>query len=473
MIRCIALPLVFFGLLTPPATTADNGALAALDRDLQALRQELDIPALAVVVVDGQRVLLSKTYGVAARKSGKPFDEQHYFRVGSITKTFTALAALRLVQDDRLTLDGKLYQIAPGLPFENPWREQHPVTVAQLMEHTAGFNDLTIREFDFNRPLPTRAALELSPGSRRVRWPPGLHHSYSNIGPGLLAAAIEQLAGPPFHAVLHEAVLEPLGMQSATLLPTERVLARLVTGYDSDGTTPIPYWHMTYPAFGALNLQPGDMAPFLQLFLNRGRHGDRRFLSEGMIDRMETPRTTLAARAGLRFGYGLGLYAFLHDSHVFYGHGGDADGYLSRFGYQKEAGLAYFVGINVFRGNDLRQVRRRVERYIVAGLPAPRPPMAAAGQAVLESCTGAYETVTWRFPNAPAAAVSPERIVVLRRGDRLFLSGRGKPERRLIPVAERLFRFPGQPVATLACIEYDGARYLQMDGGNFRRVPPP
>ncbi|MDZ7768792.1 MAG: hypothetical protein U5K38_06830 [Woeseiaceae bacterium] len=86
------------------------------------------------------------------------------------------------------------------------------------------------------------------------------------------------------------------------------------------------------------------MASLLQMFLNRGHHGGDAFLAPALIERMEAPQTTLAAGAGLRFGYGLSLVSFLHDGHVFHGHGGDADGYLSRFAYQKQAGLAYFVG---------------------------------------------------------------------------------------------------------------------------------
>ncbi|MEQ8663118.1 MAG: serine hydrolase domain-containing protein [Gammaproteobacteria bacterium] len=459
--------------LSVPGAHADAVALAALDRDLAALRERLDIPALAVLLVDRERVLLARTYGMADRAARVPFGPRHYFRVGSITKTFTALATLRLVREGHLALDDRLRDIVPTLAIDNPWQATHPVTIAHLLEHTAGLNDLTRREFDFNEPLTTAAAFAASPGSRRVRWPPGLHHAYSNNSPGLLTAAIEHVTGMRYADYLQRAVLEPLGMHSATVLATPQVLADLVTGHDSDGTTPIPYWHMTYPAFGALNLRPADMAPFLQLFLNRGRHAGAVFLDAPLIERMETPRTTLAARAGLRFGYGLGLYTFLHDDHVFFGHGGDADGYLSRFAYQPQAGLAYYVGINVFRSADLRRVRRRVEAFIVARLPPAAPATATVPAAILGAYAGDYAAVTWRFPDAPAAAATPRRLSIVFDDARLLLRRAGQPDRVLVPVTRRQFRFAHEPVATLAFIEHDARLYLQMDDGNYARTAAP
>lgn len=465
-----ALALLLMAALTSPEASADPDCLAALDRDMDALRVELDIPALALVLVDRDRVLLSRTYGVVDRDTREPFGPEHYFRVGSITKTFTALAVLRLVREGRLALTDRLQEIAPTLPVRNPWRHSNPVTLEHLLEHTAGLNDLTAREFEFNDPLTPQAAFARSPDSRTVRWPPGQHHSYSNNSPGLVAATIEHITGMPFEDHLRRAVLEPLGMSSATLLPEPRVMARLVTGYDTDRRSEIPYWHMTYPSFGALNVRPADMASLLQMFLNRGHHGGDAFLAPALIERMEAPQTTLAAGAGLRFGYGLSLYSFLHDGHVFHGHGGDADGYLSRFAYQKQAGLAYFVGINVFRNDDLARVRRRVEEYIVAGLPAaPDPASADVPEEILDGYTGNYEAVTWRFPNAPATEVSPRRLSVAL-GDRgLVVRRPGRAGRALLPVTDRQFRFAGQPLATVAFIEHDGELYLQLGDGNFKR----
>jgi len=466
--RCLFALLLCLAGLTQADTM--DARLAGLDRDLEALRVALDVPALALVLVDRDQVLLSKTYGVIDRDSREPFGPEHFFRIGSITKTFTALAVLRLVQEGRLGLDHRLGDVAPHADLVNPWRRTDPVTIEHLLEHTAGLNDLTAREFEYDRPLTLGEAFGLSPGSRQVRWPPGRHHSYSNNGPGLLAQAVENITAMPFEEFLERAVLRPLGMHGATLRPEPRVMDHLVTGYDSDGETVIPYWHMTFRAFGALNLKAAEMAPFLQLFLNRGRHAKDVFLDSALVERMERPHTTLAARSGLAFGYGLNLYAFLHDGHRFFGHGGDADGYLSRFGYQKEAGLAYYVGINVFRKADLTRVRKRVQDFIVAGLPQPEAGSADVPATILQGYAGGYESVTWRFPNAPAREVTRQRLDIVLQGTRLVLHRDGRRERVLVPVNRHHFRFADETVATMAFVRTHDGLFLQGEFGNYRKT---
>lgn len=446
-----------------------NSHLARLTRDLETLRQSRAIPAVIVIIADKDREIYSARLGSADRDTGAALTPESYFRIGSITKTFTALAVLRLVQEGRLSLDDRLMDIAPALDVDNPWRDRHPITIMQLLEHSAGLNDLTRKEFDYNEPLALAGAFALSPDSRVCRWPPGLHHSYSNISAGLLSYVIEKITGRAFEDYVERAVLDPLGMHSATFFPERRVLDKLISGYDTDGHTRIPYWHMTYRAFGALNVVPGDMLPFLQLFLNRGRHDGRVFLKSELMERMQTPATTLAARSGLKYGYGAGLYAYVRDGYVFYGHGGDADGYLSRFGFQPRAGLAYFAGINVFRDQDLERVRRLVERFILEGLPAPDYAYASVPAARISDYGGRYRSVTWRFPNAPAPA-SEKSLEILLDDDHLTLKDSDGRVRQLIAVNERHFRFAGEPVATLAFVSEGGALYLQGDIGNYQRL---
>ena len=446
--------------------------LSQLQQSIEQKRVELDIPAVVVMVVDKDHVVFAKTFGIADRKTGVPVSEDHYIRIGSITKTVTALAVLRLIEEGRLSLEDKLIDIAPELDFDNPWQTSRPVTIAQLLEHTAGLNDLTKKEFEFNEPLSLAEAFKLSPGSRVSRWPPGLHHSYSNVSPGILAYVIEKVTGLEFEEYVQRAVLIPLGMDSATFFPEPRVLDNLVTGYNTDGESVIPYWHMTYRAFGALNLKPGDMVPFLQLFLNEGRHDEHIFLSADLMQRMETPGTTLAARSGLRFGYSCYLYPFFRNGYLFYGHGGDADGYLSRFGYQKDAGLAYFVSINVFRDKDLVQMRQLLEEFIIENLPAPEFKTVIPESTILADYAGQYTSVTWRFPNAPASEVVNKKIRVQLNEEQLVLIDTDGDEKKMYPVNDQHFRFRYESVPTMAFVRHEGELYLQTDFGNFRKTGP-
>ncbi|MGR9092106.1 MAG: serine hydrolase [Gammaproteobacteria bacterium] len=100
-----------------------------------------------------------------------------------------------------------------------------------------------------------------------------------------------------FVKLVEQEIFRPLGITSAAFSLSEAERNRLVSGYDSDGRTPIPYWHTLYRAFGGINVSPRDMVPLVQLFLKRRRHGPAQRVSEHGIIRIETPETSLAARA--------------------------------------------------------------------------------------------------------------------------------------------------------------------------------
>ena len=104
-----------------------------------------------------------------------------------------------------------------------------------------------------------RQALALDPDHRVSRWPPGSQHVYSNMTAGLTQLLIETIAGMPYAAAAEHYALRRLGMENAGFSP----LPDLPGGYQADGTSKIPYWHMTYPAYGALNASLADMNQLL------------------------------------------------------------------------------------------------------------------------------------------------------------------------------------------------------------------
>lgn len=436
---------------------------------LEETRVQRDIPAVALTLVAPDSVLWSGTLGIADQASGRRADETTLFRIGSITKMFTALALLIAHEDGRLDLDAPATSIAPDLPMHNPWQNTHPVRVAHLLEHTAGLPDMSREEFDHNEPMELRAALAWKATERRALWPPGLHHSYSNVGPGLAAYVLERATGQRYEDFVQRRIFEPLGMRSAGFFADVRMLKNLATGYDADSATVIPYWHVLYRAFGAISALPSDLTPFIQMLLNRGVYRGVRLVSAAAIDRMETPRTTLAADSGLRYGYALGNYTWLRRGVLFHGHGGDGDGYLARLGYSRERGLGYFLVINVYRNGDLNRLRHLVEDFIAGDASNQAPPTYQVPAERLREYAGVYEAVTWRFPPAGASTVGRERIRIRVAGPGLRID-RGSADRSLIPVNDRHFHYADESVATTAFISYEGRIYFQDDDGNYVKI---
>ena len=163
--------------------------------NLETVRAEQAVAGFGLAVWSAELGLQSGTGGIADRESGRPVTADTLFRIGSITKTFNALAIMLLDEEGRLDLQAPLCEIVPDVPLDNPWAGAYPVRVAHLLEHSSGLLDMTREEFAQNEPFPTlAAALAWRPQARAVQWPPGLHHVYSNANAGLVGLVIERVS---------------------------------------------------------------------------------------------------------------------------------------------------------------------------------------------------------------------------------------------------------------------------------------
>ncbi len=425
-------------------------------------RQQQHIPGIVWLVADRRGTVASGALGVADIDSGRPMDANMPVRLGSITKIFNALAVLRLVEANKLALQDPVdHWIDTGL-YHNSYQE--PLRVEHLLEHTSGFPDMSGEEFSRQTPFSQPLKISLAEFTDRhiLAWPPGRHPVYSNLNAGVLGRVIERAASQPYEEVVEEQVLLPLGFSGAGY----RQVANLATGYDSDGATPIPYWQMHYRPLGGLNVMAPDMAKLISALLNKGTTSDgRRWLSPGSIDRMETLETSLGARAGLDYGYALGIYHQFRDGVLFLGHGGDADGHLAKLGYSRQLGCGYFIAINAFNTGASSALERIMQRQLAEGsvkMTPPAPVNLSRRQA--EWVIGNYKSVTWRFPGRPL----PVATVLWEEGN-LWLK-QGTRTRKLIAVSPQLFRFSGEPRASVAFAREDGETFLQMEDYNFKRL---
>jgi CubicO group peptidase (beta-lactamase class C family) len=445
-----------------PGTAGDSDALL---RELESLRQKHGVAAFGLVLVNADGSSLTTSWGLADRSRDEPISRDAIFRIGSITKMFTGLAALQLAESTDFELDAPLPTPAMSGFYRNAWADTAPVTVRQLLEHTAGLPGLSNAEWDFSDPgqPPLEETLGLYPESRRLQWPAGMHMSYSNAGAGLVGRAMEVSSGQNYEELMQRLVFRPLGLGHTSVFPPP---AGLPTGYDRDGVTPIPYWHQIFRPFGAINSNLDDMGRFVRVLINRGEIEGKRLVPAHLIGQLENPTTSLAARRGLDFGYGLGNYSWLRKGVLFHGHGGDADGYLSRLGYTRANNSGYFLVITAFQGRTLQAMRQRVEDYLVAGLDAPPAPAEyRLKEAERRARVGRYEQLTWRFAQRRAS------LIISEKAGRLYSRLRDDDERRLLAVTADLYRRDGENRATLFLGAGDDGRfYYQEDQDNFGRV---
>jgi CubicO group peptidase (beta-lactamase class C family) len=454
--------------LSPWASADDNAAL--LDR-IDAIRREHGIAAAAVVLVDGDGVLAQRSVGVTDWDSATPVDADTRYKVGSVSKAFTAVAMQIAAQQGIVSLDQPLHQRLANPPWQNRWRATRPITLAMLLEHSAGWFDMGRAEFDSADPTPLTLAqaLALNPDARISQWPPGMHASYSNTGPGVAGHVLEQASGMSFEAFARRHIFVPLQLHSASFLRDAATRRHLAQGYDSDGRTPIPYWHIAYRPAGGLNISAADMGRFVRFLLNRGSLDGVRVLDPAQVERMEHPHTTLAARHGLMLGYGLGIEASAHRGHVLFTHGGDGDGYLSRFGYSRESGRGYFVAITAFN----RRAHAAITDAMADWLVAPLPPVVVAREHALplktmQMLVGEYRLASTRFARD---GWQQQILRITLRDGRLHTQRPGESAQALIAVDGDLFRREHEAIASIVlALAADGSAVLQGPMGNWQRA---
>lgn len=471
----IALPAMA---ATEPPKDPVADSLPALQAQLGAILKEMNVPGISVAIVRKEGPEWIGAVGLANVARKEPATADTLFRIGSTSKAFTALSLLQLVEQGRVSLLDPVSRYVTDVPYENPWEATNPVLIADLLEHTAGWDDLKIREFAQQaKGWTLHQGLTFDTGSHRSRWRPGTRMSYANAGTSMAAAVVEKVTGQTLEAYVGEHLFAPIGMRTATYFPP--VGLPTATLYHADGKTPYPYEHIIVRPSGAINASSRDMAAYLAFYLDRGTAGGKSIVSAASVDRMEVPTRAWAARDGVSFGYGLHNYATVADGFVVHGHGGGVSGGLTALGYLPSAGVGYFMSINSANGVAYQRLENVIRRYATRGISPPTPPPAQPLPAFARTYEGWYE------PDSPRSEMYRflERLLGLTRvelhGNELVMSALlGGEVRRYVSAGGRTLRRTDagheEPVATMALItpQPDGL-FIGFGGmgGTLRQVP--
>ena len=227
MLKATVALLLVLGLLLAACGPAEQetGPVAIDREELEAFADQffprqmkkLHIPGVSFVLVQDGEIVLAKGYGDADLETGSPISpDTTVMRIGSISKLFVATAVMQLVEQGKLDLDTDINQYLTAFQVQDTFGE--PVTLAQLLTHTAGFEDPPYESYTdpgLVRPLGAYLAESMPPRTE----PPGETHRYSNHGYALAAYVVEQVSGQPFDQYVSEQILQPLGMSQQRLSP--------------------------------------------------------------------------------------------------------------------------------------------------------------------------------------------------------------------------------------------------------------
>ena len=348
-------PLLSLAAETAPLSDDVNMAIPAdIDLQLRTLLDEAfdkyDTMGASVVVFENGKITFIHTYGLrtaaTAKIPGESVTEDTLFQVGSISKMIAGMGLLRLVDDGKATLDSELSSLF-GFPVVNPYYPKTPVTLRQLMTHTAGMRDSGSYNMALEgkpRPLPDLLGGRLSRLSFLSQAKSGARVQYSNFGGGVAGSLIEALSGQTIDQYLSDRIFTPLGITAsfqASMLPEDLPLADM---YDMPAekrskslredlvtaiVTPDPE-HNYFLTAGKLTISAPDLAKLLIVLCDGGAYDGTRILKESTTQEMRTPQN---ARGSVTGQSDRGLFMNIITNYqvpgrTMYGHGGKANGML-------------------------------------------------------------------------------------------------------------------------------------------------
>ncbi|MDQ8756600.1 serine hydrolase domain-containing protein [Sphingosinicella sp. LHD-64] len=298
-----------------------------------------DIAGGVVVIVHNGQVIAQRGYGFADVARRTPVDPARtLFRPGSVSKLFTWTAVMQQVEQGRLDLDADVNRY---LDFEIPPYEGRPITLRNIMTHTAGFEEAI-------KGLISTRDSGASPYEDLLKeWIPhrvfasGTTPAYSNYATSLAGYIVQRVSGEPFDTYVERHIFAPLGMANSTFrqpLPP-RLRPMMATGYQLASGEPVGFEHVGARPAGSLSATGADMARFMIAHLNGGQP----------LLRPETARlmhTTAARGVGPLNRMMLGFYETDINGHQGIGHGGDTIGFHSDLQLFPDDDVGIFVSFN-------------------------------------------------------------------------------------------------------------------------------
>jgi CubicO group peptidase (beta-lactamase class C family) len=381
-------------------------------------------PGAAVIVVKDGQALLRKGYGMAHLELGVPVAPEMIFRVGSVTKQFTAVCILMLYEQGKLDLQDEITRFLPDYPTGG-----RKITIEHLLTHTSGIKSYTsLAEWLplWRKDLAMDELINVFK-DQPFDFEPGEKFLYNNSGYVLLGAIIEKISGMSYAEFIQKNIFGPLGMAHSQYDQTEAIIPGRVAGYSAgkDGPVNTAYLSMTHPhAAGALISSVDDLALWDAALLAN------KLLKPETLEKAYQPFTT---NDGESTGYGFGWAISSHEGLRFIEHGGGINGFTC--GSVRVPSEKVYAA--VLTNYDAPKTDPSQTAYKLAGLACGRPvvdptPIEISEEA-LEAYVGVYQIN------------EKEERLITRQAAQLFMQRSGGMKQEIFPFAPDSFFLKDSP----------------------------
>lgn len=409
--------------LAAVSTDSDKRLLGEIDAVMSKTYKPGE-PGAAVIVRCNGWTIFRKGYGLADLELGVKVEPDMIFRLGSITKQFTATAILMLAEQGKLSLQDEINKYIPTFTARDK-----KVTVEHLLTHTSGIKSYTNMEEWlplWRKDMTPQEIIDLSKG-KPFEFNPGERWNYNNTGYVMLGAIIEKVSGKSYAAFVEENIFTPLGMRHSYYDRTEQVIPRRVHGYQKDtgGIINAPYLSMSQPyAAGSLLSSVDDMAVWNDAVFSG------RLLKKEWLDKAFVP---FHLANGESTGYGYGWFISDLRGHRCIEHGGGINGFTSyALALPDDRIYVAILTNSAIAGRMPEPLALRIAE-LVLGLPAAERKPVKLPASTLDLLTGVYENL------------DGEARFITRSGEQLFSQRAGGAKHEIMAASASEFFFSDSP----------------------------
>src|SRR5262245_10852698 len=344
--------------VAPPEKYAT--ALAHVEKLVQQELTDKKLPAISIAIVDDQTVVWAKGFGSADPEKKTPATAQTLYRVGSVSKLFTDVAVMQLVEQKKLDLDAPVTNYVPEFQPKNT--SGKPITLRHLMTHRSGLiRESSIGNY-FDKDNQSLEQMVASLNSTELVYPPETKIKYSNAAIAVVGYVLQRMQKEPFAKYVKRAVLQPLGMSRSSFEPEPALMpdvAKAIMWSPHGRQFPAPTFELGMAPAGCMYSSVLDLAQFLKVLAAGGQGPNGRMLTKESLDEMWRPQF---AKKDEKTGIGLGFFiGELHGQRRI-GHNGAIYGFATELAYLPESKLGVVVAMLWDCGNP---IDGRVEAFEV------------------------------------------------------------------------------------------------------------
>jgi D-alanyl-D-alanine carboxypeptidase len=381
-------PILRAFLILVALSSVQTGAFAATKEALNEIDAFLtqtypaDRPGASIVIMEKGEIVHQAGYGLANVELGVPITNDSVFRIGSVTKQFTAAGIMLLEQRGALSTSDPIEKYLPEYPTHG-----HVITIDNLLTHTSGIMSYTnipgYMATEIRNDLSTEELIDVFDNSP-MEFAPGDKWNYNNSGYVLLGAIIEAVSGQSYEDFIAEQIAGPLGLES-TVYGGPKVIPNRASGYDLDDDGNIvnaDFLSMTQPhAAGSLLSTTGDLADWHKA-LTSGE-----FIHDDSYQKMTSP---FELNDGENYPYGYGLGIGTMRGHRLISHSGGIPGFSSYAMWLPDEDVYIAVLTNGARVGASPTTVSKLAAAMLIGDPYPERAAIELEQADLEKLTGKY-----------------------------------------------------------------------------------